>query len=91
MPTDTFGGMPESTLSVESKLFEIKLRITSTPLGGNLLGVLKPIWTKTLDSEMRLAWLKEMLSKKLVVRSIEQFGKIIEDNLRVESMRDEEI
>ena len=90
-PPTTPGWVPESTLSVESKLIDIRLKISSTPAGGNLLGTLKPIWTKTLESETRLAWLREMLEKKLVVRSIEQLGNVIEENLRVGSTREEEL
>ena len=46
---------------------------------------------KTLESEQRLTWLKETLDRKLVVRNLEIFGRNLEDNLRVESFRDNEM
>ena len=83
--------VPLSALSVDSRILDIKLKILSTPERGNILGILKPTWTKTLESEMRLAWLKEMMDKKLVVRNLDHLGHNLEENLRMESSREEEL
>ena len=83
--------MPNSTLSLESRILDAKLKLMSTPIGGNLQGIVKPMWMKTFESDVRLAWLRDMLEKKLVVRNIEKLGHIIEENLRVESTREEEL
>ena len=47
--------VPLSTCNVDSKIFDLKLKITSTQEGGKILGILKPTWMKTLESEIRLA------------------------------------
>ena len=44
IPPTTFDHAPDSTLSVESKIFELKLKLVSTLEGGKLLGALKPIY-----------------------------------------------
>ena len=52
---------PASVLNTESTLLEIKLKIKSTPdIGGSVLGIIKPVWQKTMESEQRISWLKEM-------------------------------
>ena len=67
--------VPVSTLSVDSKIIDLQLKVMSTPEGGCLLGILKPTWIKTLESEMRLTWLNEMLDRKLVVRNLGSLGQ----------------
>ena len=89
-PSKTSCFVPLSTLSVDSKIMELKLKIMSTPEGGSILGIIKPIWMKTLESEQRLTWLKETLDRKLVVRNLEHLGQNLEENLRVESSREDE-
>ena len=42
-----------------------------TPERGQLLGIMRPVWTKVTESECRLTWLHEMVRQKLVVRNIE--------------------
>ena len=69
--------MPVSALCAESKINNLILKITATPEGGKLLGILQPIWTKVVESDMRLKWLGEMLQKELVVRDIQHFGENI--------------
>ena len=76
--------VPVSTLSVDSKIIDLQLKVMSTPEGGCLLGILKPTWIKTLESEMRLTWLKKMMEKILVVRNIGSFVRNLEEYLRVE-------
>ena len=67
--------VPDSALSAESRPSNTILKIQNTPIGGNLLGTIKPTWMKAMESETRIAWLKDMLDRKLVVRDIESFGK----------------
>ena len=63
--------MPASVLSTESTILEAKLNINSTPNGGgSVLGILKPLWLKALESEMRISFLKNMLDRDLVLRDI---------------------
>ena len=67
--------VPESAHSAESRSSNTILKIQNTPIGGSLLGTIKPTWIKAMESETRIAWLKDMLDRKLVVRDIESFGK----------------
>ena len=83
---------PASVLSTESTILEIKLKIKSTPSsGGSVLGTLKPIWMKAQESEVRIKWLRSMLDRDLVLRDVLQFGQIIEEKLRVESSKENEL
>ena len=83
---------PASVLCTESTIIELKLKINSTPdIGGNVLGVLKPVWQKALESEVRTKWLKNMLDKDLVLKDILKFGQIINEKMRAESSREGEI
>ena len=59
--SDTGSGMPVSALSADSRVESILVKIENTPTGGRMLGILKPIWTKALESEKRLAWLLDMV------------------------------
>ena len=54
---------------------------------GKLLGAAQPAWTKVLESEARLKWLKSMIEKDLVVRNIESYAKAEGEKLRSEEMR----
>ena len=72
-------------------LLELKLSITSTPDGGSVLGIVKPIWQKAAESELRIKWLGDMLDRDLVIRDVMRFGQIIEDKFRTESSKEEEI
>ena len=40
---------------------------------GSLLGTARPIWIKVTESECRIAWLRQMISKRLIVRDLEAF------------------
>ena len=51
---------------------------------GKLLGAVQPAWTKVLESEARLKWLKVMIEKDLVVRNIESYVKAEGNKLRSE-------
>ena len=68
------------------------MNINSTPNGGgSVLGILKPLWLKALESEMRISFLKNMLERDLVLRDILKFGQIIEEKMRAESSKEEEL
>ena len=82
---------PDFALSAESRVKTVILKITATPEGGKLLGTLQPVWRKATESDMRLKWLGEMLRKDLCVREIQSFGENINDQLRAESSKEEEI
>ena len=88
---DSVSLTPESALSVENKIEKFKLKITATPEGGRLLGVLQPIWMKAIESDMRLKWLGEMLRRDICVREIQNFGENITNQLRAASSKEEEI
>jgi len=66
--------IPVSALSAESMINTAFMKIEETPDGGKMLGVIKPIWTKALESEKRLAWLLDMGNRELVVRDLEIIG-----------------
>ena len=74
MRTTALYHVPLSALSADSKIHQLKCKIDETPEGGKLLGVLEPIWMKVTESEVRIAWLSEMLDRKLVAKDIEIFG-----------------
>ena len=85
--------MPVSVLSTESTILQTKLSINSTPEdeGGSVLGILKPLWLRALESAMRISFMKKMLERDIVLRDILKFGQIREEKLRTESSRDEEL
>ena len=57
-----------------------------TPERGMLLGIVRPVWRKVVESEVRLAWLNDMVREKLVVRDINSYAKSISACLRSEEM-----
>ena len=59
---------------------------------GNVLSIGRPYWLRVTESEMRLAWLKTMVRKELVVRDLDSYAKSISIKLRSEEyrMREEE-
>ena len=83
--------VPLSALSADSKIHQIKCKVIETPEGASLLGILEPVWTKTAESEVRIAWLTEMLDRRLVVRDMEIFGMNTLEKLRSESAIEEEM
>ena len=52
-----------------------------TPTRGQLIGIIRPVWLKVIESECRLNWLHEMVRLELVVRNIESYAKSISDCL----------
>ena len=54
---------------------------------GNLLGAVRPLWVKVTESEQRIAWLKKMIGKKLVVRDLNAYIKCISAKLRSEECK----
>ena len=84
--------VPASVLGTDSTILEIKLKINSTPdRGGTVLGIVKPIWQKVLESEKRVSWLGDMLERDLILRDVMKFGQILEEKLRTESSRSDEL
>ena len=77
--------VPASVLYTDSTLLELKLKINSTPdNGGSVLGILKPIWQKAIESELRVNWLRDMLERYLILRDVMKFGQVINEKLRTE-------
>ena len=64
----------------------------STLQRGSVLGVMKPVWLKTTESEERLKWLNKMIRRGLLVRDVEAFLKATSSKLRSEEskVREEE-
>ena len=85
--------MPVSALCAESTLETLRFKLENTPdtEGGAVLGIVKPIWRKAMESELRISWLNEMLSRKLVIRDLEVFGRNMNEKLRTEGARDNEM
>ena len=54
---------------------------------GNVLSIGRPYWLRVTESEMRLAWLKTMVKKELVVRDMDSYAKLISVKLRSEEYR----
>ena len=81
--------VPVSALCADSRIIEIKLRLQNTPVGGALLGILKPIWKKALESEQRIEWLGRMIDRNLVVRDLEILECSINEKLRTESAKEQ--
>ena len=82
---------PVSAHSAESKIEKYILKIKETLQRGDLLGTVKPIWTKALESECRISWLQVMLDKGLVVRDVQALGRSTFDKLRTESSKEEDL
>ena len=54
---------------------------------GKLLGIMRPHWLKTVESEERLRWIRQMIRMKLMVKDIEAFAHSTADKLRTEESR----
>ena len=57
---------------------------------GYLLGAIKPIWLKVLESEQRTLWLRRMVEKGLCVRDLQAYIKSEHEKLRSEAFRIQE-
>ena len=91
-PTSETPNMPASALLTDSTLLEIRLNINSTPeKGGSVLGIVKPVWQRALEGEMRISWSKDMLDRDLVLRDILKFGHVVSEKFRVESSKEGEM
>jgi len=84
----SFSRIPDSAHSADTKIETAICKLTATPEGGNLVGVLRPIWIKAVESDMRLRWLRDMLGRGDVVREIQNFGDNLQSQLRVESSKE---
>ena len=83
--------LPVSALSADCKYRELCLKLQNTLKGGRLQGIVEPVWSKTMESEQRIAWLGDMLKRELVVRDIMNFGHSVNEKLRADSSREEEL
>ena len=98
--TNSPSALPIAQSAISKPSFELETNVSNTDLstnedtlrGGNLLGVVRPYWMKVTESEQRLAWLKTMRGRDLVVRDLESYAKSISEQLRSEQyrMREEE-
>ena len=61
--------------------------VKSTLEGGPLLGIARPTWLKVVESERRIAWMTEMLRKKLIVKDLEAVASNMNEKLRTDLMR----
>ena len=59
-----------SALGADCKYREICLKIKKTPKGGDCKGIVEPVWSKTMESEQRTAWLGDMLKRELIARDL---------------------
>ena len=57
---------------------------------GYLLGAIKPIWLKVLESEQRILWLRKMVEKGLCVRDLQAYIKSEHGKLRSDAFRIQE-
>ena len=75
-----------------NKVISSSLPNGSTLQRGHLLGIIRPTWLKTTESEERLRWLRQMIGKDLLVRDIGAFLRTTSSKLRSEEskIRDEE-
>ena len=86
----------DSTYQIEQDILSNSILSVSIDGGtlrrGNVLSIGRPYWLRVTESEQRLAWLKIMLSKELVVRDLDSYSKSINAKLRSEEyqMREEE-
>ena len=83
--------VPVSALCAESRINDIYSKIVNTLDRGALLCIIKAVGTKTMESEIRIAWLASMTDGKLVVRKLESIGRNNSDKFRAESSRDDEL
>ena len=84
--------VPTDALSVSSISQTINDSLTLGPMdrtlrGGNMLGIIRPYWTKVTESEQRIALLESMIRRGLVVRDLEAYGKAISAKLRSDELR----
>ena len=85
--TNSPSALPIAQSAISKPSFELETNVSNTDLstnedtlrGGNLLGVVRPYWMKVTESEQRLAWLKTMRGRDLVVRDLESYAKSISE------------
>ena len=86
---DAFNASSMSSLGETSSLSETcsVISMEKTHNRGNMLGIVRPLWTKVTESEQRIIWLKSMIARNLVVRDLDNYAKKIGDKLRSEEYR----
>ena len=81
--TPKLSPVPPSTQGVDSSICmnntdkSISCNHATTLRGGNELSIVRPYWQRVTESEQRLALLKTMNRKELVVRDLEAYAKSI--------------
>ena len=73
MPTTIHPPASKDALSASSNQDIPKISFTTmetTLTRGNLLGAVRPHWVKVTESEQRIAWLRKMIGKNLIVRDL---------------------
>ena len=76
-----------SRTNAYNKVISSPLPYGSTLQRGHLLGIMRPTWLKTTESEERLKWLRQMIGKNLLVRYIEAFLHTTSSKLRSEESK----
>ena len=79
---------PVSALSADCKYRELCLKVKKTLKGGDCKGIVEPVWSKTMESEQRIAWLGDMLKRELIARDTMNFGHSVNEKLRANSSRE---
>ena len=87
------GNFPTSRTRIHNNVMNLpSLQIDATLERGPLLGIMRPTWLKTTESEERLRWIVQMIGKNLLVRDIEAFLRTSSSKLRSDEskIREEE-
>ena len=81
----SIGTQSVSSISSDSVIFHTNAPIVShecTLRRGSLLEIARPAWTKVTESEQRLAWMKLMIARNLIVRDLDAYSRKIGEQLR---------
>ena len=73
--------------SVNKPIIRSSLSNDITLERGHLLGIMRPHWLKTVESEERLRWIRQMIRMKLMVNDIEAFAHSTAEKLRSEESK----
>ena len=60
--------------------------LSDTPVRGQLLGIVRPLWVKAKQSECRAVWLEQMVRQNLVVRNVQSYAESIRECFRSDEM-----
>ena len=65
-------------------------RFLPTSWEGKLLGVVRPVWFRAIESEQRVSWLNKMVKRGLCVNDIEAYINTEHDKLRSRQLQTRE-